>query len=131
MDLTEFEGMNVPGQVWTAYRSKKYSETVKDKDLKARLTDLLKPSTTPAELDAIPRREGSRYCPHLKLKSRHLEVDEWLVNGQVHNGAHMPLAVWTDNESARSEAAAKARATKSRSKQWERKAMGIGERREA
>jgi hypothetical protein len=131
MDLTEFEGMNTPGQVWTAFRSKKYAETVKDKDLKARLTDLLTPSTTQAELDAIQRPEGSRYCPRLKLKSRHLEVDEWLVNGQVHNGAHMPLAVWTDNESARSEAAAKARATKSRSKQWERKAMGIGERREA
>ena len=137
MDLTEFEGYNVPGQVWTAYRSKKYAEKVEDKDLEARLTDLLMPSTTQAELDAIQRTEGSRYCPHLKLKSRILEVDEWLVNGQVHNGAHMPLAMWTDNESARSEAAAKARATKARGKKWkgieegkQRKHMSTGERRE-
>ena len=37
---------------------------------------------------------------------------DWLVSNEIHNGAHYPLCVFTDNTGYRSEAKAKMRATR-------------------
>ena len=39
-----------------------------------------------------------------------MEQDEWLVEGKIHDGAHLPLCVFTKNASARSQEAAERRA---------------------
>ena len=118
MELDVYRGANVPGQFWTAYRSTKYKESMEDKNLQDRLTDLLTPSTTWEELQtrhtpagklaASPRHPNGKkdfnYCQWLKTKQKQLDVKEWLVDGEVHNGAHFPLLVFTNNESGRSQA---------------------------
>ena len=85
---------NTPGQHWTCYRPK-------GRSLKRHLEDLLEPTTDSAYLEAM-ERGPRRYCPHLRLVQKPMELKEWLVNGDVHNGAHFPLCVWTKNASARS-----------------------------
>ena len=72
------------------------------------------PSTAVAELHAMPNREGTYYCPYLRLKQKQLDRNEWLVNDVIHNGAHFPLCVFTHNASARSAERAKERAQKAR-----------------
>ena len=114
-NLDVYHGAQHPGQFWTAYRSKK-KELDKDKNLKQRLVDLLTPTTTAIELRGIEKREGSCYCPYLRFKEKRLNKEEWLVDGVMHNGAHFPLCVFTNNSRARSEAAAKARAQRKRDK---------------
>jgi hypothetical protein len=92
----------VPGQPWHCYRSIRYDEKDHEKNLDARLTELLSLSTTQEELDQIPRRPGKQYCPYLRFRQKPLNVLEWLVDGNVHNGAHFPLCVFTHNASHRS-----------------------------
>ena len=68
------------------------------------MEDLLRPSTTQSDLDQlwIVRDLQSRHCPFLRLTNINLDMDEWLVDRySVHNGAHFPLIVWTDNAKAR------------------------------
>jgi hypothetical protein len=110
--LDKYEGSNVPGQPWTSYRSKKLNEKDEDKHLADRLRDLLTPSTTPAELAELPPRAGVWYCAYLRLKSKTMERNEWLVDGTMHNGAHFPLCVFTNNARARSQQAETRRAAK-------------------
>jgi hypothetical protein len=122
--LDNWEGANVPGQQWHCYRSRCYKEVAKDKNLEARLVDLLTQTTSRDELDSIPKRKGSLYCPYLRLKQKPMDKDEFLVEGFIHPGAHFPLCVFTKNASARSEPKSKARAQKYR----ERKGKGKGKR---
>ena len=115
--LDVYEGTNVPGQHWSAYRFKSGIEREDHKNLKARLEDLLWPSSTQAHLDLIPQREGGRgehYCPYLRFRQKALDKDEWLVDTKMHAGAHFPLCVFTKNASSRSDDAIKKRALKKR-----------------
>ena len=111
-DLHVFNGSNYPGQHWSCYREKRYKETDADKKLQARLIDLLTPSTTPEKLENIPKREGSTYCAYLRFKQKSLDINEWFVGDNLHNGAHFPLCAFTNNSRARSEEASRARAQK-------------------
>ena len=108
--LDVYETSKHPGQHWSCYRSIAYTETQEQKDLLARLSDLLTPSTSAEELKRIPRREGVFYCPYLRLKHKPLDKSEWLVGGGVHLGAHFPLCMFTENARARSKASAVERA---------------------
>jgi len=119
--LDTYGGQNWPGQPWKCYRTKK-KEDDHQKSLEARLVDLLTPSTTVEQLAAIPKRDGTSYCPYLRLKQKMLDKDEWLVDGVVHNGAHFPLCMWTNGARARSEEASKRRA----SNRWYLKGYGKG-----
>ena len=110
-DMDMYDTMNVPGQHWSCYHSKKKSEPVEEKNLTERLVDLLTVSTEPWQL---PERTEN-FCPHLRLVQKNLDKQEWLVkflkaNGDLdvtmHNGAHFPLCVFTKNTSARSKNAA-------------------------
>ena len=108
--LDVYSGQNHPGQHWAAYRSKKLKERDDEKCLKERLEDLLTPSAAVAELQARPNREGTWYCPYLRIKQKALDRNEWLVNDVIHNGAHFPLCVFTNNARARSAEKARERA---------------------
>ena len=90
----------------------KIKERDVDKKLQARLIDLLTPSTTLEELENIPKRQGSYYCPYLRFKQKPLDIEEWFVGENIHNGAHFPLCAFTNNSRARSEEASRARAQK-------------------
>ena len=116
-ELDTYGGQNHPGQHWSAYRIKK-EELNADKSLRQRLEDLLAPSTTKQDLDllASQRPRGNFYCPYLRLKQKPLDKGEWLVDAQVHNGAHFPLQAHTNNARARSAEKAIARAEKSKGK---------------
>ena len=109
-NLDVYHGAQHPGQFWTAYRSKGIKESDKDKNLEQRLVDLLTPTTTAIELAGIAKRKGSWYCAYLRFKEKRLNKEEWLVDGEMHNGAHFPLCVFTKNASSRSVAGAMARA---------------------
>ena len=101
-DLHIYEGENTPGKHWSCYRS---DATPKNRvhDLHQRLTDLLTPTSSQRELDAIPRRPPWNYCPYLRVKQKNMSEDEWrLPDGSLHNGAHFPLCIFTHNASARS-----------------------------
>jgi hypothetical protein len=115
-DLDVYQGENVPGQPWHCYRSKAHQETPADKNLMARLRDLLTLSTTTDELQSIPPRAGVCYCAYLRLKQKPMDRREWLVEGNMHNGAHFPLCVFTCNARARSQEAEQERARKRNSK---------------
>ena len=124
--LDVYEGNAYPGQPWKCYRSRKERETDADKNVKERLTDLLTPSTTEDQLQRIPRRDGVYYCPYLRLKQKALQQNEWLVNGGIHNGAHFPLCVFTNNSRARSEEGVQKRKEKHRSRGGSGKGKGRG-----
>jgi hypothetical protein len=112
--LDVYNGQNHSGQHWAAYRSKKLKERDDEKCLKERLEDLLAPSTAVAELQAIPKREGTLYCPYLRIKQKAMDRKEWLVNDVIRNGAHFPLCVFTNNSRARSADKARERAQKAK-----------------
>ena len=65
---------SVPGQPWQCYRSKAHDESVGDKNLQARLTELLTPSTPQEYLDQIPKRSGKFYCPYIRFRQKPLAV---------------------------------------------------------
>ena len=118
-------GANTPGQHWSAYRSRALTESQAETKLEDRLVDLLTPSTSQAQLQSVPKRQGSWYCPYLRFKQKKMNVSEWLVNGKMHNGAQFPLCVFTNNSSARSEQKAKERGQeKKRRAQGKRQGKG-------
>jgi len=127
--LDSYRGSNVPGQSWTCYRSIKHQETPKDKDLIKRLETLLEPSTTQASLRELERSDqrNSECCPYLRLVEKRLDISEWLVGDEIHNGAHFPLCVFTENARARSEEAIQRRAIKKqmRMRQWKEKGAAV------
>ena len=100
--LPVFDEMNYPGQLWTCYRSRHKTENADEKNLRARLMDLLSSSTTPEERANIAKRPGASCLPWLKLNGKCLKADQWLVDGEMHKGSHFPLAMWTNNEGTRS-----------------------------
>jgi hypothetical protein len=114
--LDTYPGTNVPGQHWQCYRSKGTTakETLKDKCLEDRLLELLQTTSTLAELQTIPRREGVEYCAYLRFKQKKMDKSEWLVDNTMHNGAHFPLCVFTNNSRSRSQKASAERALKRR-----------------
>ena len=120
--LDTYRCNNPPGQAWHSYRSAENNKHKPElKDLRQRLVDLLTLTTTEEALARIPKRDGAAYCPYLRLRQKQLNKDYWLVNGNVHNGAHFPLCIWTKNASARSkdraiEGAQDRRAVKGRGK---------------
>ena len=119
---------NPPGQPWHSYRSadnKKHKSEYKD--LHQRLVELLTVTTTDDELARIPKRSGTAYCPYLRLRQKQLDRDQWLVNGNVHNGAHFPLCIWTKNASARSKDRAIERAQDRRAVKGRGKGSGKGQ----
>ena len=97
------------------YQEKK-SKDKDPKNLEDRLRDLLTLSSAKEDLMRIPKRDGVHYRAYLTLKQKDLLQEEWLVDNALHNGAHMPLCVWTQNSSARSEDAVQARSERRRGK---------------
>jgi len=97
-----YEGKNPPGQTWDCYRTPVAPYV--QKDLSARLVDLLTPANQQWELDAIKKRHWNSYCPYLRFKQKPMSKHEWLVNGKMHNGSHMCLCTFTNNSRARSAA---------------------------
>ena len=97
-----YESKNPPGQPWGCYRAPVAPYV--QKDLSARLVDLLTPSNQQWELDAIKRRHWNSYCPYLRFKQKQMSKQEWLVNGKMHNGSHMCLCTFTNSSKVRSAA---------------------------
>ena len=61
------EGGNFPGQLWWSYRSVKEDENWPKKDFKARLTEMLQPTTNDDEYVAwFQQNQGKGYCPFLR-----------------------------------------------------------------
>ena len=132
--LDRYSGNNVPGQLWDCYKNKKKEKT-SSMNLRTKLEGLLQPSTTDERLQQLlllhqqertqlqmerhdkiamgrdPDEEEQDYLPssaYLKLKQNSTDQREWLLDpstGAVHNGAHFPLLLFTNNPSARSKAA--------------------------
>ena len=119
MVLDTYSGQNTPGQPWGCYKDakvpkKKDAKKAADKkrNLRQRLVDLLTSSSTDAELSAIPKREGTNYVPHMRLKQKKMNRKDWMVGRNLHNGAHFPLCVFTNAACARSEEALQRRTRK-------------------
>ena len=123
--LDEYGGLNHPGQHWGAYRSKAIKESDQDKNLKQRLQDLLTPSTSDYELQLMPRRQF--YCPYLRIKQKQMDKAEWRVGEDIHNGAHFPLCVFTNNARARSMEKAMARSSRRGKGKGKGKGQGQGQ----
>jgi hypothetical protein len=118
MKLDEYKSGSHPGQHWSAYKS------MPEKPIGAKLRDLLQPEQEEQELAAtLQRRPGSVYCPYIRFKQKPLEKDFWLVGGELHNGAHFPLVVFTNNASSRSEEKQVERSEKYRAKRDARNPM--------
>ena len=65
-----------------------------------KLGNLLQQTDTRETLVAVVGRQGSVYCSYLSMKLKVLNKDEWLVDGELHNGAHFPLAAFTKTQVA-------------------------------
>jgi hypothetical protein len=105
-ELDTYSGVNIPGQLWNVYKSKK-NDTANEFNLEKKLTDLLQPSTSSTAVWLEKRREGqpSLLPAYLRLKQKPLNKNEWLVDaekGELHNGARFPLFITTKNSSHRS-----------------------------
>ena len=91
------------------------------------MIDLLTPSTTEETLEALQAKKAGVHCPYLRLRQKGMDKKEWLVDGQIHNGAHFPLCVFTNNARARSaEKAAKRAHRKGQGAQGTKGAQGKG-----
>lgn len=111
IELDVYDGSNHPGQHWGCYRAGKATATaLANRCLKQILEDLLTPSTAVAELQQRPCREGTWYNPYLRIKQKRMDKAVWMVDEDVHNGAHFPLCAFTNNSSARSKERAQERA---------------------
>jgi len=106
--LDRYEGQNTPGKHWACYHSRKKKEAENTKDLSARLNDLHSPDP---DVYLPPKRHPRDITHYLRLKQKKMDKEEWLVkvrrdDGSVetamHNGAHMPLCVFSKNTRARS-----------------------------
>ena len=112
VDLHTYKGQQTPGKHWSCYKSEKLKA---QKNLTNRLKDLLTPSTTQKDLATIPIREGKKYCPYLRLKQKEVDRKYWIPQGgNLHNGAHFPLLVYTKSASGRSLHREKARDARSK-----------------
>ena len=117
VSLDRWPANNAPVQPWRCHRSIRHKEKQSDKHLRQRLVDLLTQTTTPDTFAKIPKRDGQHYCPYLRLKQKPLSAKEWLpASGVMHNGAHFPLAVFTNNARARSEEGVQKRVMKKKAK---------------
>ena len=85
--LDAYAGNNVPGQIWSAYKSRKNETSSDSYKLYETLTDLLTPSTLecvlqnmtdPKKLTA-PRNILPAY---LRLKQNNLDKEEWMVDSE-------------------------------------------------
>ena len=86
------------------------------------MTALLEKSTTVKEMDGLPYL--GNYCPYLRLQQKEMSQKVWMgAEGMMHNGAHFPLCVHTNNARARSEEAVSRRQEKRNQK---RKGKGKG-----
>ena len=92
--LDVYHGQNTPGHHWARYRSTSCRERKDDKNLGARLEDLLRPSSAMAEHG--PWRQGSNLC----LRQIIFDKKQWLAREGVPPDAHFPLFVFTKNASA-------------------------------
>jgi hypothetical protein len=72
-ELDTYSGVNVPGQLWNVYKSKKH-EKANEFNLEKKLTDLLQPSTSRTAVWLEKRREGqpSLLPAYLRLKQKPL-----------------------------------------------------------
>ena len=74
--------------------------------LKQKLQGLLEPSTSQDTLDRLRYNiPDGQMTAYLRLRQKPTQQEEWLRNpdtGEVHNGAHFPLLVFTNNPRARS-----------------------------
>ena len=105
--LHVYDMNNAPGQAHCSYQPK-------EKSLAEKLTSLLTPTDTEQSLAAIEGRPGKNYCRYLRLKQKPLRQEDWLTDGEPHNGAHFPLAVFTNNSSSRSAERAEERFARSK-----------------
>ena len=116
--LDRYSGNNVPGQLWNCYKNKKKEKT-SSMNLQTKLEGLLQPSTkkkrwqqllllhqqerTQLQMERHDEEEQD-YLPssaYLKLKQKSTDQREWLLGpstGAVHNGAHFPLLLFTNNK---------------------------------
>ena len=104
-ELHAYNFGNTPGQHWTCFCSGKEHASLQGDSAKfARsLHDLLDPATTQDVLALIQKPAGMTGCGYLKVKQKFMDPKEWLVDGEVHNGAHFPLCIFTVAEGHRSE----------------------------
>jgi hypothetical protein len=134
--LDRYSGNNVPGQLWDKYKIGQKSENGSI-GLREKLESLLAPSTTKDRLEALRRNaeeeddkwsctfagfvtKKHKSSAYLRLKQKPTRQEEWLVDpqtGKVHNGAHFPLLMFTNNPSARSKAADERRKSELAAKQ--------------
>jgi len=115
--LTKYSDNCKPGQHWSCYLPKK-------NDLGALLHGLLRPTCTEAELKAktAVAESTSVYCPYIRFKQKNADKLEeaWLFDGEMHNGAHYPLTVFTNNAGRRSSERWKERAENKKEKAKQR-----------
>ena len=113
-ELHGYKFGNAPGQHWSSFcRGKARTSLQGDGANFARsLHDLLDPATTQDVLARIQKPGGMTGCGYLKVKQKVLDPKEWLVDGEVHNGAHFPLCIFTVAEGHRSEDAWRTRKEK-------------------
>ena len=82
------------------------------------------PTQTQEELDAID--QPNFYRQYLRFKQKKMDKSEWLVRttafgeGEIHNGAHFPLCVFTNNARARSAQKSKERRDKQGNNWWKK-----------
>ncbi len=126
LEMDEYKGVNVPGQHWSSYRQGHKNQTNEEKNLMARLTDLLTPATLP---DDLPEKVYGKTFPYLRMKQKKLDQKEWLVSHvncfnervtEIHAGAHFPLCIWTASTGHRSTEAAIRRAGKNAQRRLEK-----------
>ena len=98
MRLPTFEGPH-PGQSWVCYLPKNQS-------LEQVVGPMLQRNFQKPDIAANTSRT------FLRVKQKELDRAIWELDGNVHKGAHFPLAIWTIGNSWRSEDAAKRRAIK-------------------
>ena len=106
-ELHRYKFGNAPGQHWACFcRGKAQTSLQGDGAKFARsLHDLLDPATTQDVLALIQKPVGMTGCGYLKVKQKVLDPKEWLVDGEVHNGAHFPLCIFIVAEGHRSDKA--------------------------
>ena len=98
MHLPTFEGPH-PGQSWVCYLPKNQS-------LEQVVGPMLQRNFQKPDIAANTSRT------FLRVKQKELDRAIWELDGNVHKGAHFPLAIWTIGNSYRSANAAKRRAMK-------------------
>ena len=110
VDLDTYEAQGKwPGQPWQCFKCKRtVKESATDKDLAKSLKEFLTPTTPTDELAARTGPNGE--IRWLRFRQKPSDKKAFLVNGTVHQGAHISLLVFTSNpQSHRTRDGAKAR----------------------